>query len=524
MRDLTQDSLQIGKAGAVIFIALFIDKILGIFKEILVAYKFGVSHTLDVFNVAMALPGLIIVFLTSSLISAFVPIYVGWISKHPVEKADEKSLSILYSNVVILSLFSLAGYFLVPYLFPLLGYGFSPEQAELGIHIQRLLILLFVLEGVNITFLGILQARKKFFYYSTTPILLSVTLIAFLLAGDTLGIYALVYGFLCGTFIKIVYIFVYLKKKKFRFITTKIDTSVIKSYYLLALPMVGSDMIAMSNFLVDQVMATNLVQGSVSSLNYAHRISSLPIYIVVVSISQSILPYLSQYATVRDFDSFRNVIKNSIVLAGFISFPPTVLFLWFSQDIVSLLLERGAFDAEATIMTAGNLFYYTLGIFFHSYVLIHGAFFVALKNTKSLAVLATISFILNIIFNYIFMKYMGVQGIALSTSVTLLIIFLVSFLLLKKISGFNQTKQLFQNIFLMVSISFFIYCIGFFVLNHTFVSELKNYVYLPIGILIFILVYFSILWKLRTREIESCFYIFLQLGVVMLRKIKVIRS
>jgi putative peptidoglycan lipid II flippase len=524
MRDLTSDSLNIGKAGTIIFSALFIDKLLGITKEILVAHRFGVSSALDVFNVAMASTGLIIVFLTSAFVSAFVPIYTGWINQYSLKKANEKSLSILYGNITILSLLTLIAYFLVPHVFPLIGYGFGPEQTELGIRIQRWLIILFIIEGFGITFFGILQAKKLFFCYATAPIFISLTVVIFLSINTSLGIYVLVYGLLLGTFLKVCYIFIYLKQSDFRFITAKIDLPAIKTYYLLALPMIGSEVIAVSNFLVDQVMATSLIQGAVSSLNYAHRISSLPIYIVVVAIAQAILPYVSQYAAEGNLESFRNTYKNSIIFAGFISFFPMIFLLWFSHDIVSIMLERGAFDRNATNLTGGNLFYYSFGIFFHAYVLIHGAYFVALKNTRALILLASVSFVLNILFNYILMQYMGVHGIAFSTSITLFSVFLVSFFILKKMIDFRESMRLFNNIFIMIACSITVYFIGFFLLRYTFLANLGNYIYLPLFLTVFTPLYFFMLWIFRTREIESCFYIFLQLGLVVLKKIKLIKN
>ena len=518
MRSLTSDSIQIGRAGTVLFVALFIDKLLGIAKEVLVANHFGVSHVLDVFNIAMASTGLVIVFLTSAFVSAFVPLYTGWIKEYSPEKANKKSLSILYGNIGILLLLTLAAYYLVPYVFPLLGYGFDPEQTDLGVRIQRWLIILFIIEGFGITCLGILQARKQFFCFATAPIFISLTLVVFLLINPGQNIFVLVYGLLFGTALKVVYIFIYLKRTGFEFVTAKIDLSVLKPFYLLALPMMGSEIIAVSNFLVDQVMATSLMQGSVSSLNYAYRISSLPIYIVVVSISRAILPYVSQYAADGDMVSFRNTYKNSIVFSGFISFFPMIFLLWFSHDIVSIILERGAFDGLATSLTAGNLFFYAFGIFFHAYVLIHGAYFVALKNTRALIFLALISSTLNIFFNYVLMQYMAVYGIALSTSLTLFVIFILSFLIIKKLIDFKESRRVINNISIMSACSLTVYFAGFLLLNYIVPEDFGSLVYMPLFFILFLPLYFYMLWVFRTIEIESCFYIFIQLGNAAFKK------
>jgi putative peptidoglycan lipid II flippase len=523
MRELATDSLQIGKAGTIIFLAVFLDKVLAVAKEILVARRFGVSYELDVFNIAMVLPGVIVLVLSSAFVASLVPMYTEW-RQYSFEKANEKSLSILYGNVFVLSLLTILAYFTVPYIFPLFGYGFEPEQVELGIQIQRWLILLFAINAFGITFLGLMQARKQFFHYSSAPLFINITLILFLLVGDNLGIYALVCGFLLGTFFKIFYLAVNLIKSGFRFFPLKLDPSIIKSYYSLALPMIGSEMIATSNLFVDQVMATQLETGSVSSLIYAFRIYSLPSQLIIVVIVSVLLPYLSQSVSRGDFDGLRNMFKNTVVFTGFVSFPIIALFLLFSNEIVSILLERGAFDAKATFITSGNLYYYSFGIFFQAFALINGSFLIALKNTRPLIFLASLSFVLNILLNIILMNYMGIHGIALSTSITLFIVVIIAYMILIKIIDYKDNFKITKNILLLLVTITVLFSLGQVLLSYTNISGLPEFVYVFLVSIVIVAFYLTILWIFRTREIESCFYIFIQLGHTFLNKVKPSRN
>lgn len=518
MREIASESYQAGKAGIIIFLAVFFDKILAVVKEILVAQRFGVSYELDVFNISMVLPGVIILALSSSFVAALVPLYTDW-QQHSFAKANEKSLSVLYGNVLVLSCLTILAYFTVPYIFPLFGYGFVAEQVELGIQIQRWLILLFVLNAFGITFLGILQARKQFFYYSSAPLLINITLIFFLFFGTHLGIYALVFGFLLGTFFKVLYLAVNLIRSGYRFFPFRLDPSTIKSYYFLALPMIGSEMIATSNLFVDQVMATQLETGSVSSLIYAFRIYSLPSQLIVVVIISALLPYFSQYVSRNDFDGLRNMFKNTVVFAGFVSFPIIALFLLFSNEIVSMLLERGAFDAKATLVTGGNLFYYSFGIFFQAFTLTNGAILIAIKNTKPLIFLASLSFTLNILLNFVLMQYMGVQGIALSTSITLFFIVIIAYMILIKLIDYGNSLQIIKNIFLLLVTSVALLFFGQALLSYTNIYNLAEYVYVFLISIVVSALYIAIVWKFRTREIESCYFIFIQLGNSFLNKV-----
>ncbi len=66
---------QIGRASAIVMIWTLVDKALAIGKEMLTAHRFGVSASLDVFNVAYSFPGTVVSLFSAALVSAFVPLY-----------------------------------------------------------------------------------------------------------------------------------------------------------------------------------------------------------------------------------------------------------------------------------------------------------------------------------------------------------------------------------------------------------------------------------------------------------------
>jgi hypothetical protein len=78
MSESTSLASQIGRASAVIMIWSMMDKILAIGKEVLTAHRFGVSASLDVFNLAYSFPGTIVLLFSSALVSAVVPLYLEW--------------------------------------------------------------------------------------------------------------------------------------------------------------------------------------------------------------------------------------------------------------------------------------------------------------------------------------------------------------------------------------------------------------------------------------------------------------
>jgi putative peptidoglycan lipid II flippase len=271
---------------------------------------------------------------------------------------------------------------------------------------------------------------------------------------------------------------------------------------LLILPLLGSELVVKSNLLIDQVMASQLPAGSVSTLRYAFRINDLPIQVVIMAISKAIFPFISKQAIEKDYKGLQDIFNRSLTLLGFITFPIIALVGLFSLDIVALLLQRGAFDAYATQQTAQTLVFYNIGLFFAAYAFINGAFHCALKNTKPLLYLGFLSLVLNILFNFIFMHIWGVQGIALSTSVTLGIVCTVFFFLLKRKLHVTDLSHTFMQLLKTAAASACMFGLGLLFRDYLRLFELNRFLDLTIAGLFVSSCYISLAWFFRVEEVR----------------------
>lgn len=411
---------QIGKASVIIVSLTFIDKILAVVKEIAIASRFGISPSLDVFNIAFAYPGILLLLSSGALLSTFVPLYLEWTQRLPRVEANARTLALFLSCGILFAAIAAGSCLLAPYFMPLLGPGFDSEQLLLGIELERWLVLLIVLDGVGIILNGLLYADKRFTALYTAPLFINCAVIGFLLFQSQLGIHTLVWGFLAGSLMRLCYLILVVRLSGFRFLARPhFDRIALLAFLGLAFPMLGSELIANANILVDQIMATQLSAGSVSTLRYAYRLNDLPIQIVVMAFSKAIFPFVSERALEKDFAGLRDLYRNSLILLALLTLPITGLVFLFAREAVSLLLQRGAFDQEATNLTAATLQYYSCGLFFYGYTFVNGVFFVALKQTSTLFRMGCLSLVLNCSLNILFMTFMGVRGIAFSTTVTL---------------------------------------------------------------------------------------------------------
>jgi putative peptidoglycan lipid II flippase len=504
MSDAKSLAGQIGRASAIIMIWSLLDKALAIAKEMLTAHRFGVSTSLDVFNLAYSFPGILVLLFSGAVTSAFVPLYLEWRNHYSVE-ADSHATWLIYFTVLFFAALTLVCFFLAPEIIGLIGYGFQPEEKRFAVVMERMLILLILIDGAGILFCGILHARKLFSHLYIAPIFVNITIIFFLFFDVRSDIYILVWGFLLGTLFKTIYLGLAVHREKFQFGTPlPFDRQKMKAFWLLAIPMLGSQLIANLNLLVDQMMATQLPAGSVSTLRYAFRINDLPIQVVITAISRAIFPFIIEEAVAGNRENLRNILKYSLIFLGFLTIPITCLMVLFSKDLVILLLKRGAFDMEAAMQTAQTLVCYSLGLFFYSYTFVNGAFFASLQKTKILLYMGVFSIFVNVLLNLLFMHFFGAKGIALSTSATMGIVSICFFFLLKRNLGITDVTQMKSSFIRIILAATGMTGFGFVVIRLFEITTISRWIFAPIAAAAASIFYLGIIWMFRTPDLDVC--------------------
>jgi putative peptidoglycan lipid II flippase len=424
---------------------------------------------------------------------------------HSSQEADSHATWLIYSTTLIFAILSLIFFVLTPEIIHIFGYGFNTEEKQLGVIMERVLILLVFIDGAGILFRGILHARKLFFHLYVAPVFVNISIILFLIYDRGLDIYALVWGFIVGTLIKTVYMGVALRREKFQYgATIPFDHQKMKAFWLLAIPMLGSQLIANSNMLVDQVMATHLPAGSVSTLRYAFRINDLPIQVVIMAISRAIFPFISEEVAAGRPDNLKNIFKYVLILLGFLTIPITCMMILFSEDIVILLLKRGAFDLYAARQTGQALVCYSLSLFFYAYTFINGTFFAALQNTKALLYMGIASIFLNVLFNFLFMHFWGAKGIALSTSATMATISIWFIFLLKKNLGITNLSQILYSFSRIILAAAVMLVSGLLFVKLFELTIIPRWIFVPVVAVAASLIYLGIIYVFRTEDLNAC--------------------
>ena len=415
-------------------IAVFISRIIGLIRDTVMAYFFGTTYLNDAFIVAYKIPNLLrLLFGEGALSTAFVPLYNEIGIKKGRESQMQFALQVLSILCFFLIILSLLGLFLAPYIVRMLYPGLQAKTMHVAIDLTRIMLPYLFLIGLSSTLIAILNSHDYFFMTGLSSALLNIGMILTILIpwfifkpeGVKL-IYWAAWGVFLGGILQTLINFPYLKKVGYRFkIILSFKGEALEAMWKRFIPSMIGIGIREINLIADSLMASFLTAGSITALEYGNRLMHLPLGIFAISTGTALLPQYSRHVTNSDFDALSQSLKFSAISLAYIMLPITMLIFLLNQDFVFLLFQRGAFDAQASLMTQQALFYYSIGLLFFSLNQTITPLFYAAKDTKTPVKIAAVMVSLNIVMNFILMQFIGHRGLALSTSLTALINYIV---------------------------------------------------------------------------------------------------
>jgi putative peptidoglycan lipid II flippase len=173
---------------------------------------------------------------------------------------------------------------------------------------------------------------------------------------------------------------------------------------------------AQLNLLIDTVIASFLVGGSVSYLYYADRLMEFPLGVFGIAIATAALPTLSEQASRRDLAAFGETFWFAMRLATFVMLPASVGLFVLREPLVRALYERGAFGPAETAGTAWALGFYALGLAGFAAVKIGAQAFYALGDTRTPVRVAMAAMALNSVLAIVLARPLAHGGLALATA------------------------------------------------------------------------------------------------------------
>jgi putative peptidoglycan lipid II flippase len=416
---------RITRALGVLSSATLLSRVLGLLRDVLTAAYFGAGGAMDAFFVAFRLPNMLRrLFAEGSLTVAFVPVFVDVLEKEGEGRAHEVGRRAFTLLAAVLTLVTVLGIVAAPLLVRLTAWGFlqDPPKFALTVTLTRIVFPFIGFIGLTALAGGMLNARGVFAYPALAPVALNLAMIGCVLVlspWTSPPIRSLGYGVLLGGLLQLALQWPALRRTGFRYRPEARwrDPAIGKILRLMG-PTVFGVAVYQINLLVSTFLASWLPDGSVSYLYYADRLFELPLGVFAVSLGTASLPSLSRLAAREDVDGFRSTLTETLRMTAFVILPATAGLVILAEPILSVLLQRGAFDAAMVRATAQALVAYALALLPVACVRVVAPAFYALQDTATPVKAAFWSLWVNLGASLLLMIPLQHAGLALATAVS----------------------------------------------------------------------------------------------------------
>lgn len=413
---------QYRKAVKSVFIMIIFgigSKLLGFIREMLIAAKFGSGLETDTFFIALTAVSLISTLFTKSINTTMIPV-MSEVEEREGKDGKKYHTNNLLNIIILVSLTVVViGWIFSPVIIKVLAYGFKGEQFDLAVIMMRIGLPVVIFGGVVGVYRGYLQSELMFLESAAAQFPFNFTYIFFLIfLSSIFGIKGLMVTSVLAVGSQILIQFPGIKRSGYHYqFFLDIKDRYIKKIFYLILPVLAGVAVNDLNRIVDRSLASTLIEGSISALNYSSRLNQFILAIFITAISTVLFPMLSMNVARQSFENLKKLIRNGVNVILLITIPAAVGMIILTKPIVRLAFERGAFDPVATQMTSAALLFYSLGLVGMALRTFMERVYYSLQDTKTPMVNGFIAVGLNIVLNFILIKSMAHSGLALATSI-----------------------------------------------------------------------------------------------------------
>jgi putative peptidoglycan lipid II flippase len=419
-----------------------VSRVFGMLRDMAFAYFLGAAGLMDGWVIAFKIPNLARrLFGEGAASSSLIPIYSEQLHKDP--KAAGKLactvvtvIFVLLVGLVLLGEGIIWGYYRFFSILP---------STDLKLTLSGIMLPYTILICVVAILAGILNAHRHFAMPAAAPIVLNIFIISSLcLGGWGLGlqpgslVFVVASAVLIAGALQLLMQFWPLRRMGVYIRPAwHVRSREFKRIIFLMGPMILGLTVTQINTLADDFIALwfsgspekgevfslfgrairyPMWEGAVSHLFYSQRLYQFPLGVLGISLATAIFPVLSAEAARKDFGAMVKTISRGIRAAVFIALPATAGLLLVRNLVVSVLFQRGQFTSTDTTLTAGVLFFYSLGLcgFFMQQVATRA--FYSMQDSKMPARSAVVAVCVNIVLNLTLIWFMGTAGLALSTA------------------------------------------------------------------------------------------------------------
>ena len=393
-------------------------KLASLTKDLAVVHRFGASDALDAFLVAFLIPSYAINVLASTFSVSFMPTYVrvrDQLGRGPAQRLISSAVTCQLAALLFVVLIAAIS---APFLLTAVAGGFDHEKLALTESLFYKLLVVLLLSGMSSLMASVLNAAQRFSLTSAAPMAVPlVTVLVLIHAWPQCDIDALAWGTVSGYALELLVLVWGVRQLKLSILPgwwgMNGHLKQINKQYLAA---VGSVFLMGSSPLVDQAIATRLGPGSVTVLTFGNKAVALLLGTTMASLSIAIFPHFSRMAAAADWTGLRHTLRTYCKLVLVTTIPLTAAAVALSQPLATLLFHRGSMTWETTHEIGRVQAVYLLQLPFTMLGMIGVRLLSALELNSTLLKIGAANLVVNILCSLLLAPWLGVVGIALSTT------------------------------------------------------------------------------------------------------------
>ncbi len=439
---------------------IFISKIIGFIRDIIIANKFGINFKTDAFYTVFKISNMLRrIFAEGAFSYVFIPILSKYKEKKTKKKIIELISSIYFVLFFILIIITILGINFSKNIIYIISPGFFKNNLKLKT-IDKLLKITFpyiILISLTSYISSILNIWDMFLIPNFSPIILNIIIILYILFINKYfksTIFSLAWSIIIGGIIQLL-----IQKISIKNIYLNIKFNILnihnKNIYKIIkniIPIIFEISIYQTSQIINNNICSYFKSGSISWIYYADKLLELPVSILGNTTSTILLPKLSKNFHNKNKKKCNKIINKYLKITLLFSIPISIILIYLSKILIITLFKYGKFNFIDVIMTSKILITYSIGLLPLIIIRILTPCFYSMNNNNILNNIAIFTLIITQILNIFTIKIFKHSGLSLSISLSYYINIFILYLQLKKKKIINF-KYKWRKIFFKIILS-----------------------------------------------------------------------
>ncbi|GAB4074049.1 murein biosynthesis integral membrane protein MurJ [Barrientosiimonas marina] len=397
-----------------------LSRVFAFLRELFIGYQYGTTYQADSIITAFTIPNFFHIVLGGAVTTAFISVY----GKQQSQVKHDFARTVFTMLALVVGTLTIAFMLLPSFWMELFFGGMSGDALALTEKLFRLTApaTFFLVVGIALSGLHNVYGHYRL---STTSTFLFNALYLIIGAGLTpwLSAYSYSLGAALGAAAMFGFLVYFIRKRNLMPLKPKlVRMPQNKRFLKLALPLMLGGATMQFYQLIQRMFAAPLDNGAIAALNYASKMTQMPQAVLMTSVTTMIYPMLTKAAGEGDQTKITNAYQKGFRLLTLLLLPASAFLVIYAKDIMTFILQYGAFSTDSTSATYPLLQIYAiavLGLALNTYIT---RFFYAAEKTVLPVALNVLSVIgINILVIILFREQLGAEAIALGTAISAII-------------------------------------------------------------------------------------------------------